>query len=522
MPRLALKTDSSFFRKIALGAIGTRRVSEDLTAYGHEMFELERGSLDTKLWKEVKRKRVRIPDLVCSLCGVRVESRAKTKAELSMSHSLTDAERAWDFGMVNSDWIAFPVCRPVDEKLWTYGRLGSRTSYWHERNWVEWQMDGGVNYFTVGVFRSTPHTSTATKGVTEGSETTLSWAGVFSPRTGSIALVDGRRVTIRRESDGHRYTRSIPADLGIFVSAGDHIHLDQLIAGRVEPLTPGALRCTRRLPQDHISQLFSSRERTQRFTGVKLARLRDDSGHERAVRAITVDDEEDVYIRLEGASYLASVCGAAAADLFASFLERPDAQVQLETVISLGETDTPEAVDLISEILDDEARPYFLRSAAAWALSRTGHETALGRLIKAFGDVDQNIREEALQGVLSLGGSAVPMLVVGLREVDSELAAGCAEALRQQESLPDHVIEALSANVRSDAPAPWVVWLLGHLARTRVAGAVAGLETSAPQLHYAITLLWSFVESWIARRWELTPGPMIPSASGAHAVDDTD
>lgn len=195
--------------------------------------------------------------------------------------------------------------------------------------------------------------------------------------------------------------------------------------------------------------------------------------------------------------------------------------MQLETVIALGETDTPEAVDLISDILNDEARPYFLRSAAAWALSRTGDETALGRLIKAFGDVDQNIREEALQGVVSLGGAAVPMLVVGLREVDSALAAGCAEALRQQESLPDHVIDALAANVRSDTPAPWAVWLLGHLARTRVAGAVAGLETSAPQLHYAITLLWSFVESWIARRWEFNPGPALPPSGEAHDVDDT-
>lgn len=521
MPRLALKPDSSFFRKIALGAIGTRRVCEDLTAHGHEMYELERGSLDTKLWKEVKRKRVRIPDLVCSRCGVRVESRAKTKAELSMSHSPTDAERAWDFGMVESDWIAFPVCRPLDEKLWTYGRLGTGTSYWHERNWVEWQMDGCVNYFTVAAFRSTAHAGTATKGVTEGSETTLSWAAIFSTRAGDIPSVDGRRVTIRRESDGHRYTRSVRDEFGIFVSAGDRVDLNQLIAGPVKPLTASGLTCSGVLPEDHISHLLSSRERTQRFTGVKLARLREDPSHAEAVRAITGDEEEDVYIRLEGASYLVSVCGAAAADLFTPFLERADPQIQLETVIALGEADTPEAVDLISNILDDETRPYFLRSAAAWALSRTGEETALNHLIKAFGDVDQAIREEALQGVVSLGGTAVPMLLVGLREVDSDLAAGCAEALRQQDSLPDQVIEALEANLRSDTPAPWAVWLVGHLARTRVAGAVAGLEASAPQLHYAITLLWSFVESWIARRWELNPGPILPRAGEAHDVDDT-
>ncbi len=94
MARLAVKPDSSFFRKIVIGAVGARSVCYDLASHGHQMVELERGSTDTKLWKEVKRKRVRIPDLVCVRCGQRVESRAKTNAELAMSHSVTDEARA--------------------------------------------------------------------------------------------------------------------------------------------------------------------------------------------------------------------------------------------------------------------------------------------------------------------------------------------------------------------------------------------------------------------------------------------
>ena len=78
MAHFAFKPDSSFFRKIAVGAVGARAVCTDLGTRGHRMVELERGSTDTKLWKDVKRKRVRIPDLVCVRCGLRVESRAKT------------------------------------------------------------------------------------------------------------------------------------------------------------------------------------------------------------------------------------------------------------------------------------------------------------------------------------------------------------------------------------------------------------------------------------------------------------
>ena len=76
MPRYSFKADASFFEKITIGAIGARAVAADLDRRGHEIFELENGATTTKLWKDVKRKRVRIPDLVCRRCGMRVESRA--------------------------------------------------------------------------------------------------------------------------------------------------------------------------------------------------------------------------------------------------------------------------------------------------------------------------------------------------------------------------------------------------------------------------------------------------------------
>jgi hypothetical protein len=60
--------------------------------------------------------------------------------------------------------------------------------------------------------------------------------------------------------------------------------------------------------------------------------------------------------------------------------------------------------------------------------------------------------------------------------------------------------------------------LYGHLPRDQVAEAIADLQQTAPALHYAVSLLWSFVESWIARRWELHPDG-VPSKVGTdHAV----
>lgn len=150
-PRNAFKTNSSFFRMLAVGAVGAQAVQQYLNALGHHVVELERGSLATRIWRDVKRKRVRIPDLCCTKCGVRIESRAKTSADLAMSHSPSDAERAWHYGMLDSDWIAFPILS-ADEGAWSAGSLDSRRSLWRERALTTWSVEGRVNLFTVASF----------------------------------------------------------------------------------------------------------------------------------------------------------------------------------------------------------------------------------------------------------------------------------------------------------------------------------------------------------------------------------
>ena len=370
MARLAFKPDASFFEKIVRGAVGTREVCTDLAHVGHHMVELERGSLDTKLWKDVKRKRVRIPDLVCLRCGQRVESRAKSKADLSMSHSQGDAERAWDFGMVDSDYIAFPICESSQKFFWSSGKLGKDASYWHERNWSKWNLAGAINYFLVSSFRASPYTKVATKGVTEGSETVVSWPATFSTRNGTVEAVSGVKVAVRRTPDGHLYTWTIRnGGQTIFVSPGESVHFNQVIASTVAPVSASRLACPAHLPPGHIESLLASRERTQRFTGVKLARLFREPSHQHLIESLTLDAEEDIYIRLEGMSYLASVCGQSARSLFSSHLNSPDQQTQLESVIAIGETATPEAVELLSELLDQQTqRPIFygVRLPGVW------------------------------------------------------------------------------------------------------------------------------------------------------------
>lgn len=508
MARLAFKPDSSFFRKIAIGAVGSRAVAADLERHGHEVLELERGSTDTKLWKDVKRKRVRIPDLVCVRCGRRIESRAKTKADLAMSHSSADESRAWDFGMVDDDWIAFPVCIASEESYWSAGRLNDRASYWHERSWVRWRPVGRINYFTVSSFRSVPPSRRATKGVTEGSETVVAWDAVFATAAAVVDSISPEGITVRRQPGGRRYTRRTRPGQVLRVAVGATIEENQVIAAAISPLDDASLRCPRNLNPSEVHRLISSRERTQRFTGVKLARLLRIAEPSDAVRSLANDPEEDVYVRLEAASYLTAVQGESVRDLFSPFYASTDPQTQLEAVIATGEAGTRPAVIELSHLLDDPSTPFFLRSAAAWALGRVGTPEAVARLVRAFSDVQQEIREEALESIVGIGGPAIPSLLAGLRETADEISAGCAEALRQQGAhLGAESITAVLEELRSASPSRWALWLAGNLPREQVSGRIASLEASAPHLHYALTVLWSFAESWIARRWELNPHP---------------
>lgn len=63
--RRSFKTDESFLEKLAIGAIGTRAVFADLAKQGHKPIELERGSMNYKIWKNIKIKRLSVPNILC-------------------------------------------------------------------------------------------------------------------------------------------------------------------------------------------------------------------------------------------------------------------------------------------------------------------------------------------------------------------------------------------------------------------------------------------------------------------------
>ncbi|MFV2044706.1 MAG: HEAT repeat domain-containing protein [Anaerolineales bacterium] len=426
-----------------------------------------------------------------------------------MSHSYGDAERAWDFGMVDDDVIAFPIVKVDDEIAWSLGSLDDAKSYWRSRDRVSWHAFDNINYVGVGEFRSVVHTRSATKGVVEGSETSISWDAIFSTRDGKVESTKNGKIPIRRSSDQHLYTWQNKKALPIVVVESESVRENQLIASDATPLSRKDLRCKNDLDRAHLLDLILSPERTQRFTGIKVARLISEASFEQNVQEAFAHPSEDMYVKMEGAIYLAKTCNHSIGDLLESHLGSADEQVQLESVVALSETGTDEAVAVLSAILDDNTSPYFIRSASAWALGKIGSEQAIERLIAAYSDLDDRVKEEALVSLRDLGNSATKHLMNGVQSEDPEIAAGSAEALRIQSDLSDDEVGELVSLVKADSGQIWPVWVLAHLPRERqvVQESITDLQQSNPSAHYAISLLWAFIDSWISSIWDRNPTP---------------
>ncbi len=106
---MAFKQNEDFLRYLTMGAVGSAAVARYLNGrQGHRVVELERYTMANKIWA-TKVKRLRLPDLMCLDCGMRVEARAKSKLEIKMSDSETPG-RAWYASLRGQDLIAFLHC----------------------------------------------------------------------------------------------------------------------------------------------------------------------------------------------------------------------------------------------------------------------------------------------------------------------------------------------------------------------------------------------------------------------------
>lgn len=289
--RMSFKSDESFVEKLAMGAVGAQATMDDLARCGHMPIELERGSRSYKVWKRIKIKRLRMPDLLCVRCALRFESRGKATLQVSMSHSLSDPQRGWDSGLGDDDFVALVWCR----------RTGPRPT--------DFTAAQVIHYVRVADLRAA-HAAGDTiverpKGASEGFEARICWPSKIANAAAVVDEVSETRISMLRRSDGRRLAVTLTSrgvTLRPLVSPKDIVDQGQILASVVGATSD--LPCQRELPLAAFISRATSPQVTERYAAVKALRHFRDPQIRSPLRGRMLDPDEHIYVRLEAASGL--------------------------------------------------------------------------------------------------------------------------------------------------------------------------------------------------------------------------
>ena len=455
--RRAFKSDVSFLEKISMG------------------------SMSFKIWKNIKIKRIRVPDILCVACGRRVESRAKTTFEISMSHSLSDPERGWDYGLHDSDFVAMVICN----------RVGDRP--------VDWRADELVQYISVHDLRSAQRNNLVVlvkpKGAEEGFEARISWPAAVAKSAGIIESVANNRIQYRRQTDKRVITLSLSKqrlNLNPLVREGDAISENQVLAA-VMPVVK-QFPCSRITSQEYYISQLSSSTLSERYTAAKALSTFPSWDVSKALIDKVNESSEHIYVRLEAAASLARHNEGQGWSFVHQCLTDNYLQNRLEAVIVLGEIPDDTSCQLLCRVLTDNQQHPEIRAGAAWALGELHNSLALNGLIDSFSAVDEGIRIEAARALAKLASRFTGEIVDEFPRAAPDKRPGIAWALSKAGKFKFE--DLLDALVDEDTR-HWVSYILGTQDQQRYIDHIEKLKERDSEVYFAVTVLWKIMTSWV-------------------------
>ena len=475
----AFKTDASFLEKISIGATGTQRVFSDLTNMGHEPIELERGSRSFKIWRDIKIKRIRVPDILCVKCGVRVESRGKTKFEVSMSHSTSEPERAWNSGLYDQDYVALVGVHKSGDAP------------------VDWEADQNVSYVQVGemdkTFREGLVRSTTPKGAQEGFESRLIWPSTIASSDGLVVKADEVSIQIRRASDNRILTYQLGAGITSRVHKGELVVQHQIIASVITPHR--FFSCDHIVTEDHFLRRLSSASVSERYAATKALRFLPTSKFILETLTWKLNDpDEHIYVRMEAAATLARSDRTEGWNFIKDRLRDVYPTHRLEAVIILAELDKPDSVSLLQSVLGDRTQNAEVRAGAAWSLGELGKSSSFDSLVDAFGELEEVIKIEAARALARFAPAYSEDLINRFSSANTTLRPGIAWALSKKGSFSVH---DLLASRNDEDSRQWISYILGMRNSEEFIDEIEALKARDQEIYFAATVLWKIVSSWV-------------------------
>ena len=482
MAQRSFKTDESFLEKLAIGAVGTKKVLSDLAEQGHTPIELERGSTGYKIWKTIKIKRVRVPDILCINSGIRVESRAKTNLTISMSHSSADETRGWNFGMKDEDYVALVVCE----------RSGQEP--------IDWIADDNVQYIKVFDLRTALEDNKVVeekpKGAEEGFEARLTWPCAVASSDGVISEI-ANRLKFKRSSDQRTISLALckkGIELTPCVVENEPIRRYQILAS-VAPIS-------KEIPDRDIDleryylDMLNSTSISDRYGAAKAYSFWTDQFNSGPLEDRINDEAEHIYVKLEAAAALARSDYQFGYDFIESAINSDYLEHRLEAVIILGELPSARSGQVLTRVLTDETQHEEIRSGAAWALGELNLEATIPSLVSAFNEVSLPIRKEAARSLQKMCHSHVNTVLDNFCDASESERPGISWALGNfdqwdLQTLIDRIDQG-NLDMRQ-----WGSYIIGNSDSNRIINGIEALKKTDPQLYFAATVLWKITSSWV-------------------------
>lgn len=426
---MGLKEDAKFVRNITMGALGARRVAEDLSERGHEIIELERYAMANKRWA-TRIKRLRLVDLLCVSCGRRFESKAKAKMQVVLSDS-KQAGRGWSDGMRPDDVFAF-----LAVKLDGAG--------------LPLEIGNPIYLETASLSRVTPNPGQL-KSARDGSERDVFWPISVATCPGLVTRVRGGKVTIKPE--GARVRTLGSEKYSSLVSEGDWVEEGAVLASAAA--TAREIKCAG--PVWDLHEAIRSDDQVEVFGAVKAAGILGERSTGGEIRAIVDDDLRDMRLRVEALGALARLGDRGAVGRLADLDDGDgELEMQMERVLVLSElVELKAATVSLARIAREMSRPDEIRAAAVWGLGATWHNQFSECWSFAF-DESESVRRHAQAGLGSPGPAQFPLLVTALGKADQAPLA--AAVLARTGSVPE-LIAALSEALSRD----WALQALGQI-----------------------------------------------------------
>ena len=398
-----------------------------------------------------------------------------------MSHSFSNPERGWDFGLNDDDFIAVILC-------WKSG---------YEP--IDWEPSTLVQYISVFDLRESfakgqVHQEKP-KGVEEGFESRITWPSSVASSDGIITEVNAERIKFKRIRDNRTISLSLKkkgTNLKPWVKVGAKVIQSQIIAAVVP--VHCQIDCSHsRYATDYV-ELLSSPSITERYAAAKALSYFSSDGKITALKRIINDPREHIYIRLEAAATLIRAEQPEGISFIKNCLKDQYLENRLEAVIILGEIDNDDSCLLLTRcLLDDDQHPE-IRAGAAWSLGELGSQNALDALIRSFHSVDNRVRIEAARALAKLTRNYGEAVLNRFPSSSQQQRPGIAWAISKAGGFS--LNNLLPVCVDNDAR-QWIAYLIGTQEPESYVEQIEALKERDSEIYFAVTVLWKIATSWI-------------------------